>query len=239
MTPRALRSPFAVVVGALVLLGSLTGCSDDDVAEPVATTTTSAAPTTTTTEVPLEGGETLYVHVPETGQCFDRRRLEPAQGGDEIVLLLDCDLPHQFQVFAVHELVTAELPPATTTTTASTLPDPATTTTTTRPSSTSVPATTTTRRDEAAAVATSTTTTIPDIATIPWPGDDALITTAKRICPARFEAFVGVAYEVSELEVGWILPTPSSWANGDRTVGCTLYLPDDQRLVGSRQAPAP
>jgi|GEM_PF-1091154 len=235
MSPFAPRRLASVLLVGLALTTSMTACSGDDSAAPPATTTTSAPPSTTTTEVPIEGGETLYVFTPEVGQCFDRRRLDPDQGGDEIVLLLDCTLPHQFQVFAVAELTTPDLPPVTTTTTVATVPDPSSTSTTSRSSASA--STTTTRRDEDAATA-STTTTIPDVSDLAWPGDDALITAAKRVCPPPFEPFVGIAYELSELEIGWVLPTQSSWNNGDRTVGCTIYLPNDERMAGTRQATA-
>ncbi len=50
----------------------------------------------------------MFVYTPVVGQCFDRRRLEerPAAGPQQtdIVLLLDCALPHQNEVFDVLDM---------------------------------------------------------------------------------------------------------------------------------------
>jgi len=45
----------------------------------------------------------LYVYSPTIGECFDRRRLEPDDGGERVVLLLDCELPHTYEVFGTFE----------------------------------------------------------------------------------------------------------------------------------------
>jgi len=89
----------AAVVAAAGLLG---GCSGDDAA-PSSTTIGTAPPveTTTTTEPPLEAGTQIFVYIPKTGDCFDRRKI-PGQNKKqtEVVLKLDCQLPHRYEVYA-------------------------------------------------------------------------------------------------------------------------------------------
>jgi len=95
------RLAAALVAGAVTLAACSGGAG-------TATTTTTGPPpteTTTTTEPPLEAGEQVYVFEPSIGTCFDRRRIEAAperaRGTTEIVLILDCSLPHEYEVFAV------------------------------------------------------------------------------------------------------------------------------------------
>lgn len=100
------RRRLALVAITALALGAA-ACSGDG--ESTATTTTTAVPeTTTTTEPPLESGRQVFVYTPAVGQCFDRRQLEerPTTGPQqtEIVLILDCSLPHENEVFAVLDL---------------------------------------------------------------------------------------------------------------------------------------
>jgi hypothetical protein len=174
----------SLVFGAL--LGTATmSCSGGG--EPTAATTTIAPipETTTTTEPPLEAGTQVFVYTPAQGDCFDRRRLDAeasgAGGQTEIVLLLDCSLPHQNQVFAVVDYPNAGEP---------------------------------------------------------FPGEEPLEAFGKRECPQYFEGYVGLAYEVSELEIGFQFPTESSWTAGSQTVGCYLFDSLGGKLVGSMQGAA-
>lgn len=82
-----------------------TGCSSPDTASTGTTTTVpGTVPGTTTTEAPLEAGKQIFVYTPEVGDCFDRREITSQAGGrTDVVLVLDCGLPHQFEVFAVLE----------------------------------------------------------------------------------------------------------------------------------------
>ena len=158
---------------------------------------------------------------PEVGDCFDERTLPEEQGGEDIILLLDCDLPHESEVFAVLE-VDAEAVPRTSTTTTSTA-----TTSTTSPTTTASP-------DGSAVEPTGSTTTAPPGPDPErWPGDDALIRYAQSECPPRYGDFSGLPYELSELEVGWVLPDEQAWNEGDRTLACTVYDPS-----GTPEAPA-
>lgn len=88
---------------ALATVGA-TGCSGEGDEDAVAATTTEAPSTTTTTEAPLEAGTQIFVYVPQVGDCFDRRKIERSastSGQTDIVLKLDCSLPHRNEVFAV------------------------------------------------------------------------------------------------------------------------------------------
>ncbi|HEX6367213.1 MAG TPA: septum formation family protein [Agromyces sp.] len=59
-----------------------------------------------------------------------------------------------------------------------------------------------------------------------FPGDEAIATAAQDGCLAEFNAFVGVAYESSTLDIGWYVPTADSWKQlDDRVVSCTIYDP--------------
>jgi hypothetical protein len=89
----------------VVLVAACSGSGDDTAST---TVTTPVPETTTTTEPPLEAGRQVFVYTPAVGQCFDRRELEerPATGPQQtdIVLLLDCALPHQNEVYDVLEM---------------------------------------------------------------------------------------------------------------------------------------
>jgi hypothetical protein len=98
-------SPTVVALSIGVVL--LAGCSGSG-GDATDTSTTVPPETTTTTEVPLESGRQVFVYTPAVGQCFDRRELEerPATGPQQtdIVLLLECELPHENEVFDVLEM---------------------------------------------------------------------------------------------------------------------------------------
>lgn len=189
--PAPCRSIVALLMGlvAVVLLFAV-GCSSDDGGdgEPVNDSTTVVTePTTTTTsttEVPAEDGQAVYVYTPSVGDCFDRRQLEPEQGGPRVILLLDCELPHSFEVIGVVEFDDSALRPPS--------GDPA-----------------------------------------EFPGQDALTAAARLQCPPLFAQWVGMPYEVSELELSWVVPDEQSWADGNRIIGCTVFDPFTERLAGT------
>jgi len=109
----------ALSAAAAVALGA---CSTTSGGTPVSlsTTTTAAAdagPTTSTTAEPDAAvGKQLFVYAPEQGDCIDLRatgdggaattRAQPdanatPRGSNELILRLDCNLPHQYEVIAV------------------------------------------------------------------------------------------------------------------------------------------
>jgi hypothetical protein len=179
-------------VGALL---ALVGCSTTTGGAPSVTTTASTTPeslpsTTTTSEPSASEGKELFVYAPVEGDCIDLR----ATGADgsattralaeedatprsatQLILRLDCQLPHQYEVIAV---VSAGLPD------------------------------------------------------VPRPDDLALVTQAKQLCPPAFATYVGAAYQSSELELGWVLPSADQRARGVQQIGCLAFDPDG-KLTGS------
>lgn len=177
VTLRRLTLP---ALAAVLVLGA--GCSGKETAS-TSTTTGTAAPveTTTTTEVPLEQGKQIYVYSPAVGDCFDKRKV-PGQNNKltEVILMLDCDLPHEFEVFAVVEY------PA---------PDPKST----------------------------------DPKAREFPEDEVLRKFAKTECPKAYESYVGRPYELSKLDIAYLMPLESNWP-GNRKIGCDLFDTTGRKL---------
>jgi hypothetical protein len=66
-----------------------------------------------------------------------------------------------------------------------------------------------------------------------FPGTAEMNDAAQELCIAEFEAYVGLSYQESALEVFPITPTQGSWDSGDREVICALYNLDLSKLTGS------
>jgi hypothetical protein len=183
-TRRSATPSGRVIALALALLVAA-GCSGKE-ATSTSTTTGTAAPveTTTTTEVPLEGGKQIYVYSPAVGDCFDKRKV-PGQNNKltEVILMLECDQPHEFEVFAVVEY------PA---------PDPKST----------------------------------DPAAREFPEDDVLRKFAKTECPRHYEDYVGQRYELSKLEIAYVMPQKANWPS-NRKIGCELYDVTGRKFTGT------
>ena len=124
------RSAPALVATAIALAAALGlgACSTTSGGTPVtlSTTTTAGAdlgPTTSTTAEPdAAAGTKLFVYAPEAGDCIDLRATTDngatttrdlpeadatPHGSNELILRLDCELPHQYEVIAV---ASADLP---------------------------------------------------------------------------------------------------------------------------------
>jgi hypothetical protein len=56
-----------------------------------------------------------------------------------------------------------------------------------------------------------------------FPGEDAVKSQADQGCADAFPAFVGIAYNDSNLSISYYFPTSDSWSNGDREILCTIY----------------
>ena len=52
-------------------------------------------------------------------------------------------------------------------------------------------------------------------------------------CNPAFDAYIGKAYDDSDLDIFYLTPTDDSWRSGDRTVKCAAYHPKIHRLRGS------
>jgi len=75
-----------------------------------------------------------------------------------------------------------------------------------------------------------------DMSGTEWPGQTAVEDYADEACLAEFEPYVGAAYEDSQLQFGWLVPTQESWTEiDDRTVTCILYDMDLEKLTGSME----
>jgi len=68
-----------------------------------------------------------------------------------------------------------------------------------------------------------------------YPGVPIVQDWAEQACHDRFEAFVGVRWTLSELDIQVWWPSEDSWASGDRTVICTVFSPSRDRLHGSQR----
>ncbi len=71
-----------------------------------------------------------------------------------------------------------------------------------------------------------------------FPGSSAMNDAAQELCVAEFEAYVGLSYQESALEVFPITPTQGSWDNGDREIICALYNLDLSKLTASMEGSA-
>jgi hypothetical protein len=69
-----------------------------------------------------------------------------------------------------------------------------------------------------------------------FPGMEAVEAAAKDICLEEFDEFVGIPYEDSVLDVGYLTPTEQSWNDGDRAVLCTVFDPAEEVTGSLRDA---
>lgn len=74
---------------------------------------------------------------------------------------------------------------------------------------------------------------------VAYPGDEQILDTASDRCSPLFEEYVGAPLTDSEWAVQVFAPGPDLWDDGDRTVHCSLFLPDEAggvvRVTGSAQ----
>lgn len=71
-----------------------------------------------------------------------------------------------------------------------------------------------------------------------YPGADALIEEGQARCQGSFGEFVGIDFRSSALDFFLYYPTPSSWAQGDRSIYCLVVDPGLRvtgTLEGSRR----
>lgn len=76
----------------------------------------------------------------------------------------------------------------------------------------------------------------PEEADEPYPGPDELLAWAQQHCYDQFEGFVGQEYELSELDIGVLAPTESTWSDPvglHREVICYVKAWRGGRLLGS------
>lgn len=67
-----------------------------------------------------------------------------------------------------------------------------------------------------------------------YPGSEELLGLANEGCLARFTTFVGVSFDVSDLDATFLAPTEQSWTSrDDREVVCYLLDARGAKLRGS------
>tara|TARA_Y100000590_G_C15025735_1_gene753129 strand:- start:85 stop:522 length:438 start_codon:yes stop_codon:yes gene_type:complete len=66
-----------------------------------------------------------------------------------------------------------------------------------------------------------------------WKGAEYFFEQADIVCRPKFEAFVGIEYDLSTLYSDVIYPSEESWNNGDRTVQCSVYEESYMKVTGS------
>ena len=67
-----------------------------------------------------------------------------------------------------------------------------------------------------------------------FPGEDIVFEEGYEGCYNQFEAFVGIDYESSVLDIYTLYPTKESWdQQNDREILCALYHIDLEKLEGS------
>jgi hypothetical protein len=59
-----------------------------------------------------------------------------------------------------------------------------------------------------------------------YPGADAIQEDADQACYEEFEEFVGMPWDDSRLDFGYLAPTDESWEEGDREILCTVGDPN-------------
>lgn len=62
---------------------------------------------------------------------------------------------------------------------------------------------------------------------------DAIADFADFVCFVAFEPYVGRRYATSIIDFTWFIPTPDSWARGDREVICIAFHMNLEKLRGS------
>lgn len=72
----------------------------------------------------------------------------------------------------------------------------------------------------------------------PYPGAAVVQDWSEQACFDRFEAFVGVRWTVSELDIAVWWPSEESWGRGDRSVVCAVVSQTGDRLTGSQRGTA-
>ena len=66
-----------------------------------------------------------------------------------------------------------------------------------------------------------------------YPGNARLLPDSYEACQPRFEEYVGVSLWDSAYDITTITPSPSTWAEGDRTITCLLVSADESPLTSA------
>ena len=72
----------------------------------------------------------------------------------------------------------------------------------------------------------------------PYPGEEALTSYVVDNCEPAFGTYVGKAYLDSQLDFSWLYPSDDGWNDGDRSIQCVAYDPNDNKLTLSLRGAA-
>ena len=70
-----------------------------------------------------------------------------------------------------------------------------------------------------------------DLTMTTMPSEDTLEEVSDETCGEAFTAYVGRPFENSALDYIWRLPSPETWAAGDRRVECIAFTRDESQLT--------
>ena len=133
-------------------------------------------PTERTPTATSSGGRFVHSTELQVGDCYNKVTTGSQIGNVEVV---DCDTPHQSEVYNNYEI------------TMSTLPD-----------------------------------------------EDTMSSEATTACSSTFQEYVGIPMSESQYDANYLYPTSGSWAQGDRTITCTIKSGDGSRITGSLKGAA-
>ena len=71
-----------------------------------------------------------------------------------------------------------------------------------------------------------------------FPDSSTMQSQIQTACYSSFEDYVGKSYDESQYEASTLTPTENSWAQGDRTITCTLVTKDNSLITGSLKGAA-
>ncbi len=71
-----------------------------------------------------------------------------------------------------------------------------------------------------------------------YPGGDVIRSRAEELCVERFEAFIGVRWTVSELDVEVWWPSENSWGRGDSSAICAVMELSGEPMTGTQRGAA-
>ncbi len=66
-----------------------------------------------------------------------------------------------------------------------------------------------------------------------FPGLSTVETTADDRCPQLFASYIGIAFDVSRLEMLYLYPSEDTWGQGDRQIACIATGSDGEQLTGT------
>ena len=77
-----------------------------------------------------------------------------------------------------------------------------------------------------------------DIPGSDFPEGEAMGREVRNACYDSFATYVGISYDNSTYRINSFNPTSGSWAQGDRTITCTIKSGDGSRITGSLKGAA-